>query len=523
MSVRASSRAALPWAALLLALVAGSHIHSAEVAPMAPFNDGMVLQRDMAVPVWGAARPGEQVTVGFAGQRKTATAGADGRWRVDLDPLPASAEGRELIIAGGGVTRTVRDVLVGEVWIASGQSNMEYGVGHVVNAKAEIAAADHPLIRVFTVKTAVAAEPQRAVSGSWAVCTPANAGGFTATGYFFARDLQARLGIPVGLIHSAVSGTLAEAWTSGEALAKDPMLVPILARYDEAVAAYPAAKAAYEAALKVWQAEAAAATAAGKPEPKKPAEPADPAVQTTRPAGLFNGKIAPLIPVAFRGVIWWQGEYNSERCEQYATFFPTLIRDWRARWNRGDFPFLFVQLQNLDIQPQPNSAHYDELREAQFKTLRSVPATGMVVACDVGDAHDIHPPNKQAVGARLALAARALAYGEQIAWSGPLYAGMAVEGARIQVRFDHLGGGLVDRDGKGLGGFTIAGADRQFVAATAAIDGDAVVVSSPAVPQPVAVRYAWADNPTCTLYNQAGLPASPFRTDGWPLPSDGKR
>jgi len=516
----------------------------AEVVLPPLFSDGLVLQAGSKAPVWGKADPGEKVTVTIAGQSRNAMADAQGKWRVDLENLEAG--GPLGMTVAGKNTLTIRNVLVGEVWLASGQSNMEYPLAawHVRNGDAEVAAANYPLIHVFTVKTKVAPAPLEEAEGSWQVCTPTNAPSFSATGYFFARDLHKAIGKPVGLIHSSVSGTLAEAWTSTEVLKGEPDFAAIFQRYDDAVAAYPKALQDYKDKLAAWEKAAATAKEANEKPPAKPAEPRDPATATTRPGGLFNGKIAPLIPFGFRGAIWWQGEFNSERGEQYAKLFPALIRDWRRRWAQGDFPFLFVQLQNLDIQPQPNKAHYDEMRDAQLMTLRSVTNTGMAVACDVGDANNIHPPNKQVIGGRLALIARATVYGEkELEYSGPLYQGMKVDGGLIRLSFTHLGGGLTVKNGGGdvslpwraggppvgsrakpaLDSFVIAGADRKFVKAEAKIDGDAVLVCSPEVKQPVAVRYAWADNPVCTLYNQAGLPASPFRTDDWPVFSTGKR
>jgi sialate O-acetylesterase len=515
----------LPYAILSLVLLLALPV-SAAVKLHGLFTDNMVLQRNAPVPVWGTATPGAQVRVTLAKDGTDTgkiiadvTASATGAWKVRFDRLSAGGP-YTLTVTGDGDPVTLRNVLVGEVWLASGQSNMEYGVGHAINGKEEIAKADWPQIRVFTVPTRVCAEPQRDVTGAWAVCTPQTAGRFSAVAYFYARELHQALGVPIGIIHSAVSGTLAEAWTRVEVMRGKPALQPILDRYAQAVADYPKAQAAYAEKLAAWEITKAAAQAEKKPVPAKPAAPADPAQQTTRPAGLYNGKIAPLMPFRIAGVIWWQGEYNSERCEQYKTLFPTLIYDWRMEWGQGAFPFYFVQLQNLDIQPQPNTAHYDEMREAQLETWRTVPNTGMAVMADAGDAHDIHPPNKQEAARRLALIARARVYGEKkLVYSGPVYAGMKVEGAAIRLRFDHLGGGLVL---KGDGGFTLAGADEIFHPATAKIDGNTLTLTSPDVPTPVAARYAWADNPACTLFNQAGLPATPFRTDAWPLLTAGK-
>ncbi len=479
------------------------------------FTDNMVLQRNAPVPVWGTATPGARVRVTLEKVSASAMADKAGHWKAILPKLTAGGP-FDLTVSGDGDPVTLHNVLVGEVWLASGQSNMEYGVGHAINGKDEIAKADWPNIRVFTVPTRVCADPQADVTGAWEVCTPQTAGKFSTVAYFYARELYQALHVPIGIIHSSVSGTLAEAWTRTEVLAGKPALAPILTRYAQAEKTFDADQAAYLLKLAAWK---KMDMVAQKTTPK-PVAPTDPATQTTHPAGLYNGKIAPLLPFRIAGCIWWQGEYNSERCEQYKTLFPALIADWRAQWGQGDFPFYFVQLQNLDIQPQPNPAHYDEMREAQLFTWRTVPNTGMVVFADAGDAHNIHPPNKQEASRRLALIARAQVYGEKdLVYSGPRYTGMKIDGAAVRLRFDYLGGGLVLKD---TAGFTLAGADQLFHPAVAKIDGDTVVLTSPDVPAPVAARYAWADNPTCTLFNQAGLPASPFRTDAWALLTAGK-
>ena len=488
---------------------------SARISPSALFSDHMVLQRDAPVPVWGTAVPGAEVVVRFGSQSHRVKAGSQGNWFATLAPMPGSFDSKELLIecpTAPEESISIKDVLVGEVWVAAGQSNMAYGVSTALNAAAEIAAANHPGIRAFQMTATVAHEPQRTMLGRWVVCNPTSAGKISATGYFFARDLQQVLNVPIGLLQNAESGTPAEAWMSQAALESDPDFQPILGRHDAAVAAY-----------RNPTSPASAGLTPGNPE-SPTALPPDPAVQTSRPAGLFNGHVAPLVPYAVRGVIWWQGEYNSERGEQYRKLFPALIRDWRTQWKNPSLPFLFVQLQNLDIQPQPNPAHYDELREAQLMTLRNVPFTGMAVACDVGDPKDIHPPNKQAVGRRLALLARNLVYGESdLVGSGPIFRSFTIKNSSIHIAFDHVGGGLALKNAEGLTGFEIAGKDRQFVPAEAMIEQSTVIVSSPQVLQPFAVRYAWKDNPICTLYNAEGLPASPFRTDDWPVETTGIR
>jgi len=334
-------------------------------------------------------------------------------------------------------------------------------------------------------------------------------------------DQPLRRDVPVGLIHSSVSGTIADAWTPLEALGADPDLRPILERFAAEEAAFAEQQKAFDQAYAAWQKTADAAKAAGKKPLPAPRAPQGPGERKTRPAGLFNGKIAPLIPYGIRGVIWYQGEANGPRGEQYRTLFPALINAWRARWGRGAFPFLYVQLANLHLPPD-DIAKFHEVREAQLMTL-SVPNTGMAVACDVGDPRNIHPPNKQAVAERLVGLARKIAYGGDLVASGPLYREMTVEGDRVRIAFDAVGAGLVSNSGLNLAGFVLAGADQTFQPAVARIDGETVVVWREGVDKPVAVRYGWANNPDCSLSNAAGLPASPFRTDDWPIASTGVR
>jgi sialate O-acetylesterase len=660
---------------------------SVSLSPL--FSDHAVLQREKPVPVWGAAKPGEKVTVSFAGKDYPTTADAQGNWKISLDSMPASSEPRDLSIhseSGGSVV--LKDILVGEVWVASGQSNMGFQLSGATNAPAEIAAANFPQIRQFMVPHAGSLTPKTTVSGNWQVCSPETAGHFTAVGYFFARDLCQKLGVPVGIVHTSFGGTPAEAWTSREALNAVPGLKTMadeqIAKMEKAPAdqaAWPAAMAAWEAAngvedktneglSKGWAAPdfddsawtkvtngfsiASAlkatnggilwarkevtlpASAVGKPakvslgylneeydtvyfngvevaregtnsplfyssprganipanlvkegrnvialrlvshtpqgglfvksdrmelpvtDPKsvdnswkvsleREFSPLSKEVLATRPplnksqiqttaTGLFNAMISPVIPYAMRGVIWYQGESNTgslDQSEQYKTLFPTLIADWRARWGGGDFPFIFVQLANNgtpDRTQRENS--WAVLREAQTQTLAKSPNTGMAVAIDVGSDITIHPTDKQDVGQRLALWARAKTYGEKgLVYQSPLYKSYAVEGSKIRVLFDTGGSPLIVGKKEGLNPvvetptakldrFEIAGADGKYVWADALIDGESVVVSSPEVPNPVSVRYAWTTNPQgCNLYNKAGLPASPFRTGVVTAPS----
>lgn len=513
----------------LLSLLAGT-LH-AEVKPNPLFSDGAVLQRGQKIPVWGTARDGEKVTVEFQGQKASATA-AGGTWSVHLDPLTAG--GPFTMTLTGDNTVTIKDLLVGEVWLCSGQSNMNLTLAQTPCLAEEAPKAKVPHIRTFKVPVAVSVKPLAEARGSWMACSPETLKDFSAVGYFFARDIHQKLGVPVGLIHSALGATPAQAWTSTEALQSEPQLQHYvediktrLANYEAAAADYPAKLAEHQARLAEWTAtigkeheeklaawnqEVAKAKAAGEPQPKqprpvtrRPPEPVPPDGRSTDPAVLYNGMIHPLIPYGIKGVLWYQGESNRDQAAEYLTLFPALIKDWWARWKQGDFPFLYVQV-------APWGGMSPEIREAQFLTLGKVTNAAMTVTTDVGDADDIHPRNKQPVGHRLALAARALAYGENIEYSGPLYESMKVENRKIIVQFKHTGGGLVARGGP-LKGFTAAGKDGNFVPARAEIQDNTVVVSADGIPDPVAARYGWENVPDVNLFNQEGLPASPFRTD----------
>jgi len=634
------------------------------------FCNYMVLQRGIRVPVWGTASPGDKVTVQFAGRTKSAKAGPDGRWSVTLAPLPASHEPREIRISSSidKLQSSITDVLVGDVWVCSGQSNMEWPVGSSNNAVGETAAASYPNIRLFTVPRKAELKPGLDLGASWCPCTPDSIGLFSAVGYFFGRELHRKTGVPIGLINASWGGTIAEAWASRDALMANPFFRRVVKEYEtELVAPTEARKSLMEkqaewarlhdhkdtdntGEARGWHQADASVTdwkemdlprnwqSAGheysgifwfRREIEVPADwagrdltlslgPTDksdvtyfngtrvgsltmedrpdawctprvytvpgalvkagrsviavrvtsniyqggfigvpsqmrlvpagagdatsiplagvwryaieanyglvpPAPPPPRGAGnpnspyvLFDNMIRPLLPFAIRGAIWYQGESNAGQARRYQTLFPLMIQSWRDAWKQGDFPFLFVQLANYSLaKHEPAESAWAELREAQTMTLE-LPKTGMAVITDVGEAMDIHPRNKQDVGLRLALPALAAVHGfKGLVYSGPIYKAMRREKDRIRLDFEHVGGGLVVH-GPALSGFAIAGADKRFVWADAVIDGDTVVVSSPQVPKPVAVRYAWADNPPCTFYNAADLPASPFRTDTWP-------
>lgn len=480
------------------------------------FCDHMVVQQHKPVMVWGKAAPKARVRVTLGTESSSTRADEEGAWKVALKPVRAGGP-YELTVKSGGAKAVIHDVLVGEVWVCSGQSNMEWPVSLVNNAEREIGGANLPEVRLFTVEKKVSGEPLDGCSGSWAQCSSETVKDFSAVGYFFGRRLNEILKVPVGLIDSSWGGTPAEAWTSRPTLEADPDLNVIVKRWDETIAKYPDAKKQHDAALAEWQKAADAAKAKGEAEPKKPGEPAGPA-HPHRTSGLYNGMIKPLIPYGIRGAIWYQGESNAGRAYQYRKLFPAMIQDWRKNWGSDEFPFLFVQLANfMDRNPDANApSAWAELREAQSMTL-SLANTGQAVIIDIGEAKDIHPRNKQDVGARLAQAAWKVVYGMDTAvYSGPVYDSMTVEGNKARVKFTNTFGGLMANGGEPVRGFAIAGEDQKFVWADAKIEGDSVVVWSDAVAKPVAVRYGWGDNPDCTLYNTPGLPASPFRTDAWP-------
>ncbi len=483
----------------------------ADVRLPAIFSDHLVLQSGVAVPVWGWADPGEAVTVAIAGQSKGTRAGTDGRWRVDLAKLEPSARPTTLTVRGRN-TLTIQDVLVGEVWLGSGQSNMAMTVARSNDPEREAAAANRPQIRMFKEESGAADTAQAEGKGRWVVCAPDTVGAFSATLYFFGREVHAALGVPVGLINSSVGGTPIESWIAPEVQRASPALKEFFAPAPAPTpAAAEAAKKKYEQDLAKWQADVKQAKAAKQKAPKRPQDPAVLAARKGNVGGLFNGKIAPLIPYAIRGALWYQGEANSvpAKAPFYEAQLRLLVTDWRTRWGY-EFPFAWAQLPNFGGPGRD----WPAVREAMLNTL-ALPRTGMGINIDIGDEKDIHPKNKQEVGRRLSLWALGTVYGRKVpATSGPLPAGHEVRGGEVVLKFKHADGGLVARGGA-LQGFVVAGEDRQWKPAQARIAGDRVIVSSPDVAKPVAARYAWENFPTCNLYNGAGLPASPFRTDRW--------
>ncbi len=493
----------------LIAVIAGVAVATAQCAEFASiFTKSMVLQQGMPVPVWGTGKPGEAVTVKFAGQEKSGTVGEGGRWMVKLDPMTASAESRTLTVQSAAVTTELTDVLVGEVWLASGQSNMNYWMARSPKTRPLIEKAADPQLRIIQLPYCHSDKPLTSFRGKWRESSPKSLEFFSAVGYIFGRDLRTATKFPVGIIQSTVGGTPAEAWTSQATLESNPALKGIVTEFNESLTKYDPAKAEeeYQKALAKFNEDMARMKAAGKKHhfPRAPQKPTAPVPGATSPYRLYNGMIAPLVPFAFRGVIWYQGESNNGQTELYRTLFPALIKDWRQAFGH-EYPFLFVQIAPYkDMSP--------ELRDAQLFAWRTVPNTAMVVITDHGEAKNIHPENKEPVGSRLAMAARALAYGEKIEYSGPVFDKLTVEGSQAILSFQHVGDGLMAQGDK-LTGFEISGGGTNFVAATAAIKGDMVVVTSDEVKAPVAVRFGWANVPDGNLFNKNGLPATPFRTD----------
>jgi len=466
----------------------------------------MVLQREMPIHVWGWSNPGEKVAVELHGVSRAATGDNLGAWSVYLPPEPAGGPYQLTVSAANKIV--LDDVLIGDVWFASGQSNMEMPLkgftgAPLKNSEEEIAHAGQPQIRLVRFPHKAVDFPQRNIDASWAVCTPETAADFSAVAYFFGRELNAREHVPIGLFDSTWGGTPAEAWLSLEAISSDAALMPVFATRAQMMQEQADA-AAIATAERLEDEAARKAGKTPRPHPWRP----DPS--SWAPAWLFNGMVAPATPYAIKGVIWYQGESNSRQAfaPMYARLFPALIADWRARWHEGDFPFLFVQIANFKSNP---SEVWPVIREAQLHTL-SAANTAMVVTTDIGDPDNVHPADKQTVGARLALAARALAYGEKVEYSGPLFRQATPDGEGMRIWFDHVGSGLTAK-GDSLQGFEIAGNDGRFVPASARIEGKSVVVDSAQVAAPKYVRYGWANAPAINLFNSEGLPASPFTSE----------
>lgn len=542
---------------LLIGVCVGVANVYADVRLARVFGDNMVLQREKPVPIWGWADKGQSVMVGFAGQKKTATAGVDGRWMVSLDPMPANKIPAELIVQGVN-TRVFTNVLVGEVWVVSGQSNMEMELAASQDFQAERVKAIYPVIRHLKVMNESAsfpaddlprgdwkfARPDRYdidpfipndnLGGDWTVCAPDTCGSYTAAGYYFARELMRALDVPVGIINATWGGTKIEQWISADGFRSVPELKALSAKVDAYVSTTEEGRKRYQAyleALRRWLPEAEKAVAVGARFPAPMPEPwlLDNPRQWLKPTTIFNGMIHPLSPYAMGGFLWYQGEGNATENETYVQKMTALIGGWRRLWGQDELPFYFVQLPGYTLsQRLPRGGDgWASIREAQLKVSQRVPHTGMAVTIDVGDEKSIHPTNKFDVGRRLVLLALARTYGKPVADSGPIYKSMSVEGGKVRIRFDHAANGLFIGEKKAteppnllasgkLPWVAIAGADKQWQWADTAIEGTELVVSVRGVNSPVAVRFGYTINPQGPwLYNQEGLPASPFRTDDW--------
>ena len=483
------------------------------------FGDHMVIQQGINNKVWGKADPGEAVTVTLGGQSKATTAGPDGAWHVLLDPVMEYGGPHTLTVKGKN-TVTFNDVLIGEVWVCAGQSNMQWSVNQANDPDLEKAAAKFPNIRFVSVPQVGVQEPQWNFKGSWQACSPETVGEFSAVGYFFGRQLHQTLGVPIGLIDNAWGGSAAEAWVKRDKLAAHPVLNVLHEKWQKEEAKYENAKAEFEKKMAEWTAAATSAKAEGKPEPGgKPQHPDGRMKGNARPGNIHSGVLAPSIGYGIKGAIWYQGESNTGRAYQYRELFPFMIQSWREEWGLGDFPFYWVQLADFKAErTEPSESDWAELREAQTMTMKKLPNTGEAVIIDIGEGKDIHPKNKQDVAKRLARWALTETYKVPgIPCRSPIYTAMEKQGPKAVLSFDNVAGGWRPFDVAEPVGFTIAGADKKFVAAQAKILPDGrIEVWSEAVAEPVAVRYAWADNPVCNMYSAAGLPLTPFRTDDFP-------
>jgi sialate O-acetylesterase len=510
-------RTKLAVAALVLAVLI-STAAQAEVKLPSILSDNMVVQQGKKVAFWGTAAPGEMVTVTFPsptgsamsddGRKPTASATADkdGQWKVEIKP-PAAGGPYEVTIAGSN-TITLKNVLVGEVWLCAGQSNMQFSLDRAVGGREEeVRAQFYPEIRQFALPRTNAKEPQADCRGSWAVCTSETAGRFTAVGYFFGMAIYKELKVPVGLINNAVGGTPIEDWLDRRVLEGDSELKPDADRFQSKMTDYEKAKKDFQAAQANWSAISATSVASGQKAPVAPRAPDE-------LGSLYNGEVAPLLNFPIGGALWYQGESNSGN-KRYGRLLTDLIESYRQAWGVGDFPFLVVQLTSFGkVTNDPNeSGGWMTIREAELKAT-SLPKVGMAVTIDVGDAGNIHPLKKKEVGERLAKAALAIAYDKKLVFSGPIFQSSTVDGNKVRLKFKFADSGLVAQ-GDTLKGFAVAGADKKFFWADAKIDGPDVVVQGDQVAAPVAVRYGWAQVSDCNLYNKEGLPASPFRTDDW--------
>ncbi|HBG26538.1 MAG: hypothetical protein A2Y10_01075 [Planctomycetes bacterium GWF2_41_51] len=504
--------------AIIVSLVSFSF---AEIKLPSIISDNMVLQADTNAPLWGTADPlaKVEVTCSWSNEKNVAVADNSGKWQLKVK-TPKSGNNCTITISSNNESTTIENILIGQVWLCSGQSNMQWTVKDANDANDEIAAADYPHIRLFTVQRKASPQPLDDTVGKWLICDSANIAQFSAVAYYFGRELHNKLNVPIGLINSSFGGTPAQAWTRKEILIGDNDLKWYWDFDQQIIADKPQYQAKYDQQLRSWKEEKAKQTS-GKslPEPRLPGELND----KNRSSMLYNAMIHPIIPFAIKGVIWYQGESNVNDALRYRKLFPAMIQNWRDDWKQGDFAFYYVQLAPFGKQMKkdskgrpdlslPPDSNWAKLREAQSMTL-NLKNTGMAVIMDIGEVFKIHPKNKQQVGKRLALWALAKDYGfKDIVYSSPMYKNMKVEENKVRITFDTFGSSLVSK-GNEIKGFSIAGHDKKFVWANAKLDGDAVLVWSEHVKNPAAVRYGWSDWIECNLFNKQGLPVSPFRTD----------
>ncbi len=476
-------------------------VASAELKLPNIFGDHMVVQQKMPVKVWGWTKPGQEVIVTLAEKSATGKAGDDGRFDVALPAVDAG--GPYTLEIKADETRTLNDVLVGEVWICSGQSNMQWNVANSTDPDLERLTAKHPTIRMINFPQVGTQEPVLTHDRQWMECTPDTVSSFSAVGYFFARQLNETIDVPIGMINNAWGGSACEAWINRDVLNADPQFAPMMDRWT---------------GMEKQFAELSARSDLNEEEKKTLQNLKGQMSGNHRPANIYNGVLKSHLGYTIRGAIWYQGESNAGRAYQYRELFPLMISNWRQEWGQGDFPFYWVQLADYKPEtPEPAESDWAELREAQTMTMAKLPHTGEAVIIDIGEGRDIHPKNKVDVGRRLARWALANEYGIAVPFHSPQYKSMEKQGAKIVLTFDHVDGGWRPFDVNQPVGFAIAGADKKFVQADAAIQKDGrIEVSSSAIADPVAVRYAWADNPVCNMYSGAGLPMTPFRTDDWP-------
>lgn len=487
---------------LLVVVLLSGTVASAQVTLPKVLSSHMVVQRDLPVHIWGMAAPSETISVTFRGETESGVANELGRWSIYLSPGAAGGPFTLTVKGNDAAAKAIvlEDVMVGDVWVASGQSNMEFEMYKAATAAQDLPSASNIRLRLLTVRKRASEYAQDdADTDGWVTSTPESAKDFSAVAWYFARDIVQREKIPVGIIDSTWGGTVAESWTRLEAIGEDASLSPLFISRGKMTDSEADALLEDQREQKLK----AEAKAAGKPEPQFPWHPL---LAMWGPGLLYNGMIAPLTPMPIRGVIWYQGESNSrlERAPLYGRIFRTLIEDWRRQWGIGDFPFLFVQISNFKSDAAEDWA---TVREGQLKALE-LRNTAMAVTIDIGNPDNVHPTDKVDVGLRLALAARALSYGENIEYSGPLYLMATQEGSQIRAWFEHASK-LIAKGGA-LTGFEVAGADGKFFPATASIQGGTVVATSPSVPEPHFIRYGWANSPQCNLFNGEGLPASPF-------------